>query len=97
MITNVLLSLITTLVSGIDSLIPSFTLPSFFTGASLLPIGVINFLAASAFMITPIFPSGLLLSFLVAIADLWPFIMAFLVFDWIYNHIPTIAGFGVKS
>lgn len=97
MITNTILGLITTIVSGIDSLLPSLTLPAFFTGGSILPSSVIQFLAAASFMVEPLFPSGLVLSLLVMVTSLWPAVLAMLVFNWIYHHIPTIAGFGVGT
>lgn len=95
MIVGWILSLVTAVISAFDSLFPSFSLPSFFSGGSLIPSSVVNFFAAGFYTISPFFPSALVLSLLVAIADLWPVILAWIVANWIYNHIPTIAGFGV--
>lgn len=97
MITDALLSIVSTVVSFIDGLIPSFALPGFFASGSLVPDSVVNFLAAAFHMVAPFFPSSLVLSLLVAGAALWPAFMGYLVFTWVIRHTPTVAGFGLGS
>jgi hypothetical protein len=97
MITTAIIDLINTVIAGFDSLFPSFSLPSYFSGGSLIPSGVVNFFAAAFNTISPFFPSALFLAVLVALADLWPIVLAWIVANWVYNHIPTIAGFGVGN
>jgi hypothetical protein len=97
MITNAILALVNVIVGAVDSLLPSFTLPSFFSGGSILPTDVVNFFAAAFSMISPFFPSALLLSILSAAAALWTPVLAYLVFQWICKHTPTIAGFGLMT
>lgn len=97
MIVGWIISLVVVAVNAIDSLLPSFTLPGFFSSGSLIPSSAINFLAAALYTISPFFPSSLLLSILVAAASLWPAVLAYLVFSWIIKHTPTIAGFGLGA
>ena len=97
MITNALLEIVITVIHGFNSLFPSFSLPTYFSSGAIIPSDVTNFLAASFYTISSFFPSSLILSILVAIADLWPIALAWIVANWIYNHIPIIAGFGVSS
>lgn len=94
MITGFLLLLVDAILHGIDALFPSWSMPSYFASGSIIPSGVVDFLAAGFYTISPFFPSALILAVLVAIADLWPVVLAWIVANWIYNHIPTIAGFG---
>lgn len=95
MITNFLLTVITSVVSSVDALLPSFSLPSFFASGSLIPSGVVQLVASALYSVSPWFPSSLLLSILVAAASLWPAVLGYIVFQWIWKHTPTIAGFGL--
>lgn len=95
MIPGFLLAVIDVIIRGFNALFPSFSLPSYFSSGSIIPSSVVDFFAAGFYTISPFFPSALMLALLVAIADLWPIVLAWIVANWIYNHIPTIAGFGV--
>ncbi len=94
MLTNLILDLINAILTGFNALFPHFSLPSYFSSGSIIPSGVVDFLAASLYTVSSFFPSSLILAVLVAIANLWPIVLAWVVANWIYNHIPTIAGFG---
>lgn len=97
MITTFIISVVVTVIQAIDGLLPSFTLPSFFAGGSILPSGVVTFLAAALYSISSWFPSSLLLSILSAAAALWPAVLGYYAFTWMIRHSPTIAGFGLGA
>jgi hypothetical protein len=94
MITNLLIGLITTIVNALDALLPHFTVPSFMTSGSLIPTGAVDFIAALFSAVSSFYPSQLVLSIFVSICAMWPVVGAYLVFQWVWRHVPTIAGFG---
>ena len=97
MITNAIIGLVTTVVSFIDGLLPSFTMPTWLTTTTFIPSAWAQFLGMIAKWAAPVFPSDLVLSILVALSWFWPIVVAYTIFQWIYTHLPTIAGFGLGS
>ena len=97
MITDLLLQAVITVIHGLDAIFPTFSLPSYFSGGAIIPSSVTSFLAAGFYTVSPFFPSALVLALLVAIANLWPVVLAWIIANWVYNHLPTIAGFGVTT
>lgn len=97
MITNLILDLVNLVLSGINALLPHFTMPSWLMAGNIIPSGVSSFLGAALHMIAPFFPSAVLCDIFVGVANLWPFFAAYTVAQWIYRHIPTIAGFGIGN
>jgi len=94
-ITNLILELVSTVIGAVDALMPHIEFPGWLTSGDLIPSGVIDFFGAIFSTIAPFFPSLILLEILVAIMSLWPAVCAYTVFQWIYRHIPTVAGFGL--
>ena len=94
MITSAILALLTGLISAVDVLLPSFTMPSFLQTTTLIPSDVVSFMASGLALISPVFPSGVLLTIVEGVSTLIPIVGAYVVFNWVYQHIPTVAGFG---
>ena len=94
MILDLILALLSALVSAIDGLLPHFTMPSFLTTTTLIPSDVVSFMASGLALISPVFPSGVLLNIVEGVSTLIPITGAYLLFNWVYHHIPTVAGFG---
>ena len=94
MITNLLLSLANTVLSWLDALLPHLTIPSWLTSGSLIPSGVSDFIGSALHAIAPVYPSAVLAEIFVGVASMWPFVAAYVVAQWVWNHVPTIAGFG---
>jgi hypothetical protein len=93
-ITNLLLDLVNVVVGALDALLPHFTIPSWLTAGGLIPTSVEQFIAAALFAVNGVFPSAAVIEIFIALTTLWPAIFAYVIFQWIYKHIPTIAGFG---
>jgi hypothetical protein len=97
MIVTLIIQIINVVVSFFDSLLPHFVMPSWLVSGSLIPSGAINVIAAGMYAISGVFPSAFLLTILVGVTSLWPVLMAYTVFRWIYCHVPAIAGFSLKG
>jgi|ERR1035437_3302135 hypothetical protein len=97
MITNLLLGLANLIISAIDAILPSFTVPSWLEAGTLVPSGLTNFIGSALYIIHPFFPSAVMTEIVVGVFSLWPAIAAYTVAQWIYRHIPTIAGFSVGA
>jgi len=94
MIINLVLDLVSAVVSAVDALLPSFTMPSWLTSGTLIPSDVSNYIGEGLHIISPFFPSAVLAEIFVGILTMLPFVAAYTVAQWVYRHIPTIAGFG---
>lgn len=93
MITDFVLGLVGAFFSTVNSIFPSLTVPSWFTtdnfGTTLA--GSVGTLIAPLNAVVPLDP------FLTVLHDgleLLPVVLAYLAFEWIWRHLPTIAGFG---
>jgi uncharacterized sodium:solute symporter family permease YidK len=91
-ITTFLLSLFGAVISFFNGLLPSWTLPSWLTteGFSAVATTVGDFLAGPR----GIFPVDATLTVLQEVLLLLPVILGYMIFQWVWNHVPTIAGFG---
>lgn len=94
MILNLILGLLSSLIYAVDSILPHFTMPSFLTTTTLIPSNVVSFMASGLALISPVFPSGVLLNIVEGVSTLIPIVGVYVIFNWVYNHIPSIAGFG---
>ncbi len=97
MITNLVIGLITTFVNAIDGLLPHATVPAFLLAGNIIPSASENLIAAALYAINVFFPSTTLLEIFAGVLALWPFVAAYTVFDWVYRHIPSVAGFGLGA
>lgn len=93
MIVTALLTVVGVFFSAINAVFPSLTVPSWFStdnfGTTLA--GTVGTLIAPLNAVIPLDP------FLTALHDgleLLPVVLAYLAFEWIWRHLPTIAGFG---
>ena len=94
MITNVIINIITTIINFLDGLLPHLTMPSWLVAGNLIPTAASNFLGEALYTIAPFFPSTIIAEIFVGICSLLPFIAAYTVAQWVWNHVPTVAGFG---
>lgn len=94
MITNGLLEVVTAILSGLFSLIPSFSMPTWLSSATAFPSGVASSIGGYLHAVEPYFPIDTILTVLASVLELWPVVIGYLVFQWVWEHLPTIAGFG---
>ncbi len=94
MITDFIITILTAIVSFLDSLLPHLTIPSWLTAGNLIPTSVSNFVGEALNTISPFFPTVILAEIFVGIASMWPFVAAYAVAQWVWDHVPTVAGFG---
>ncbi len=95
MITNLLLDLVTSVVSFFDSFLPHVVMPSWLAGTVVLPSAVASTIGGMLAAVAPFIPVDVVLTVLTTVMLLWPVIFAYVVFNWIYRHVPTVAGFGL--
>ena len=96
MITSAIISLVVAIVNVFDALLPSFTLPSWLTSDSWAS-GVANTVGGMLAAIRGWFPVDPLLTVLHDLLVLLPMLAAYAVFEWVWRHVPTIAGFGTGN
>ena len=97
MITTLILNLVNVILSGINAILPSFTMPAWLVAGSLIPSSVSNFVGAGLYAISPVFPVTVVTEIFVGVASMWPFVAAYTVAQWVFEHLPTIAGFGINA
>jgi ABC-type uncharacterized transport system permease subunit len=92
MITNLLIDLVSGVFSFFNALLPSVSVPSWFTtnAASSITTKVGNLLAGMSGVI----PINAFLTVLQEMLTFLPLALAYLIFDWAWGHCPTIAGCG---
>ena len=96
MITDALITLVNTIVGFFDSLLPLFTAPSWFTGSGLT-VTVAQWIGSALAPMNQFLPVDAILNVLMTLFVLLPFIAAYTVFQWVWDHVPTIAGFGTGN
>jgi hypothetical protein len=96
-IVNGLLSLITSALTFFFSLIPSWHIPGFLTSGSVISSSVASTLGGYLTVVQPYMPVDTILNVTASVFDLWPSIVGYLVFQWAWDHVPTIAGFGTGN
>lgn len=94
MITAAIIGLVHVVVAAFLSLLPSWTPPSWLAAGTALPTGVADSIGSLLHPVASFLPLDTILTVLGDIFELWPVVVAYLVFQWVWSHIPTIAGFG---
>jgi hypothetical protein len=92
-ITNWILTAMTAVFSFFSSLVPSLTVPSWlgsYGSLSSYATDVGNFLSPMYNW----FPVSAFLTPLQAVLTLWPVIVGYMVFQWVWDHWITIFGWG---
>jgi hypothetical protein len=88
-----LIEAVTQILAGIFSLLPSWSIPSWLASGTL-STGVANTIGGFLEPVRNVLPVDTICSVLASVLALWPAILGYLVFQWIWSHLPTIAGFG---
>lgn len=94
MIVSGVLRLVSAILGGFFSLLPSWSMPSWLSSGTAFPSGLASTVGGYLHVVAPFIPVDLMLTILGAVFSLWPAIIGYLVFQWVWNHIPEIAGFG---
>jgi hypothetical protein len=92
-ITNALIGLASGIIGIFNSLLPHFTSPSWFGATSALST-VATYVGDVLSIFQPILPVDAMINVLAALFIILPVVAAYTVFQWIWNHVPIIAGFG---
>lgn len=85
---------VTVLLSGFFSILPSWTMPSWLSSGTAFPSGVASSIGGLLEPARNFLPIDTILTVAASIFTLWPLIIGFLIFEWVWKHVPTIAGFG---
>jgi len=93
MIVNLVLGIVASVVGGLLNLLPSVSFPSWLTGSSI-STGLATQIGDLLKPLHEVVPIDTILGILQDVLTLWPVLAAFLIFSWIWRHMPTIAGFG---
>jgi hypothetical protein len=88
-----LLQIVTLSLSLFFGLIPNITLPSWMT-SSAFASGVASAIGGALEPVRPFFPIDTILTVLASLFTVWPLVLGYLVFEWVWAHVPTVAGFG---
>ena len=94
MLTNLLLEIVLLILSGLNALIPKLPLPGFLQVSSVIPSGWITAVANFLAPFIPYFPVVTVLTVIGDVLTFWPVVAGYLVFSWVWRHIPVIGGFG---
>jgi hypothetical protein len=100
MITDWLISIMVSVVNFFDTLLPHFDMSSAWfswltTNAFSTTIG--NYVGGLLAPISSWFPVDAFLNVLYALLIFLPAVAAYEVFQWVWRHVPTIAGFGTGN
>lgn len=93
MITGWLIGLVVSVLSAINGFLPSLSLPSWMT-SDAWSAAIVNTVGGMLGAMSGWFPVDALLSVLIGVLTLLPIIAGYVVFDWVWKHVPVIAGFG---
>ena len=96
MITDALITVVNTVVGAFNALFPSLTLPTWFT-SDTIGSTVANYIGGMLGAVHSWFPVTAVLTVLSAVVTMLPLIAAYLVAEWVWRHVPTIAGFGTGN
>jgi hypothetical protein len=96
-ITDFFLTIILSVVEFFDSFLPHVTMPSWLAGSTVLPSGVASTIGGMMAAVAPFIPVDVVLTVLTTVMLLWPVIFAYVVFNWVYRHVPSVAGFGLGA
>ena len=94
MVVGAVLQVVALVIGGFVNLLPPAVMPTWIASGTVLSAPVAAEIAGYVRAAAPFLPIDTILTILVSILQFWPAIAAYLVFSWVWNHIPTIAGFG---
>ena len=94
MITTTILKLVSLLIGVVDSIIPNIAWPSFLSGSSLIPSGWTTAVGNQLHPLITFMPIDTILGVVHDFMLFWPSVAGYLVFEWLWVHVPIIAGFG---
>lgn len=94
MILSFIIQGLTTALHWFFNLLPSWTMPSWLSSGVAFPSGVASAIGGLLAGVSPYFPVNLLLTILSSVLSLWGAVVGYLLFQWVWSHVPTIAGFG---
>jgi hypothetical protein len=95
-ITNAILSIVITVVGFFNGLFPSLTIPSW-VSSDQIGSAVANYIGGMLAAISSWFPSAALVTILQGVVTLLPLVAGYYVAEWVWRHVPTIAGFGTGN
>ena len=95
MIVGWIITAVAALLKAFFALLPSWAMPSWLASGTALPGSVASSLGGA---LEPVRAAGLpvdtILTVIGSIFSLWPLVIGYLVFEWVWKHVPSIAGFG---
>ncbi len=94
MITNALLLLINAVIGFFDALMPHFSPPTWLGSVSTFGSTLAQYLGGALGVVQPILPVDAMIQVAAALLTVLPVIGAYTVFQWVWNHVPMVAGFG---
>jgi hypothetical protein len=96
-ITGFLISSVASVLGFLLDLLPSWTPPSWLAAGVVLPSGVATTIGGLLHAVAGFLPIDTILTVLQDIFEFWPVVIGYLIFQWVWDHIPTIAGFGTGN
>ena len=93
MIPNALIALVTTVVNFFQSLIPNVSVPSWLT-TDALGSGLATTIGQFLSPLNAFLPVDAMINVLLALLVLLPLIIGYEIFQWAWEHVPEIFGFG---
>jgi hypothetical protein len=85
---------VTAALGWVFHLLPTFSMPSWMAAGTAFPGSVATTVGNYLHVVAPFLPVDLMLTVLSNVLSLWPAIIGFLIFQWVWAHVPTIGGFG---
>jgi hypothetical protein len=92
-IVNGIILIVKTLLSALFSLLPNYAMPSWLSSVTSWPTGFASTLGGYLAAIKGWFPIDTVLTVLIWVLNMWPVIIGYVVFQWVWGHLPSIAGF----
>jgi hypothetical protein len=90
MITDGIFVVLSAVIGFFDRLLPSFTVPSWFT--SNATSGITTAVGDGLSAVKNVLPVVAMLNVLHAFLLFLPLALGYMIFDWVWNHSPTIMG-----
>lgn len=94
MIVSFIIGLVDSALGFVFRLIPSWSMPGWLTSGTAFPSGVATAIGGYLRVVAPFLPVDLILTVLQSVFSLWPAVVGYLIFQWVWQHVPTVAGFG---
>jgi hypothetical protein len=93
MITDLLISLAELIFAPLNALLPALHFPSWASSAQLTT-SVGTELGGYLAAVKGVVPVDVLLTVIDDVLVMWEVLVFYLLFEWVWDHVPTIAGFG---